>query len=1754
MYSALAIMRANDCRVTPLQNIQDLYDHHRFLEAYQQSSSCWTPATDIAGLLPNELILAGRLAARLGGSRLSRWLLRAAYERDPDSPRVLYFTRHVRQRARHLLDDLRAFELQPDLGGDDPDLRASWLASHAVTWASLRDFSRAQQCIERARCFATRDGWVLSCESDVLGLADRWDEALKAAELSWQASQGAPFAASSLGNSLLNLGRVEESAGRLAAAAEKGESYEIAHLTCWHQCALAETLEGRERHRALDRARELAQKLPLLAPLADRETKSQFARIQLDIAELLDDHAEMERWAEEVRSPVYRKVLANLHKNPGGRRIRLPFRRAIQKHDTCLPASLSSALAAMGVPIEADAMAAEITYGGTSFWAAAEWLEKLGLTVRFFPVTPDVATRVIKNHVAFVMSLQADDSAHAVAVVGLDEAAGTLLVHDPQAFRTCEYLLESIGQHQAPLGPEGIVAIPKDQVTLLDQLLPSADAEVMAAIHRRYRAAALIGPSAARGITHEVSQQHPVHPGTRFLTAIQAADDGHTGEALACFQELLKAFPNSRAVRSRLLAACRSLGNTALMRDVLAGVVECGMLPGIQSRQDWLYPPVPYVCEYADLLRVSASSRRHARSLLNSVFAQQFTSASAWHILGDLLWHEHDINGRLLAFRIASCLADSNEHYARAYCDALSEAGREEEGLAWLEARVRRFGASPVAVEAWITWIGALEHWGHPEQALAACDEATQQHGGIPALLAFTIPFRARMGLWKEAEKGLRQLETGGNLAFFYEAAVDFHRMRGALDPAITCAEAWVRESPQSIAARRQLLDLTAKRSGDVTALSLAARWSAEHRGHDIFEELYYEQLGNAHPNWKRDALLYRRVKRNAEDGWAWRELTFRRLNDYDSADRRRQEKLHERIVKLLAQCDRTAPEDPATLRAHALWYEVRGQWSEAVAAWLKAIDADPGSFYSYRHVWDCSAAFDDAERHNIFQQIEPMLLSCPGRLSIARDMIFLLARRFGVVAAEEAALRWKAKRPDDPDVIEAAADLLLEYGHGRSDAIRALAMLEPAVQHFPYHAGLRFSLANALRGLGRLAEAEETFREIIRRHPDNIAVNIQLAWVHERHGNGEEALRLLQSAGDRDPLNAEFWDARARILIRTGRFSEARAAIQQGLQRLPQSVHWREKSVALLFECGDEEGAVATAREGVRVYPRGAYLWYLLATTLKRAVRFAAQGEIESCFRRSLSFNSTLFGAADYLAMLLVEQRRYGEAEEIMVRIMPRLCDPSAAQGRVAWIHREQGRKDETLDEMAAVLRAAPWYGWGWRVLMDWLVEDEAWERARNLLRVIPPELRTETHFRKQRLLVLAKAGLPPDELDAEWNSLLRDFPEDVPLHLERYDSLRTEDRVSESRELLDVIRPLDPDSPYVLARLAEVLAEQNKKDEAIENLLRVWFAEVEESSWPADHAWEAMRKADLDDEAYRRARRLLDEGSRPTPKALSLMATHAMHRENAGKKTRQPFWRTWFPGAGAREVLSLLERVDRSVWSEGRYRAELLRHLCDSGYRRSVISYWKKNRTLVEADVGPWSQVGRVLVDLGRKREARDLLSDWRKRSGVAMWAVTNYVLSFSRISRKNSQAVLSVCTDALVGLPHDHCAKFLAHVAAEMCAVRGDVEAFRAAWTRNRNYFSRELENSEWFETSRRHLLDDIPDMARLLEKDQLKQFRNACRKLRWKQIVSPLLDNNGMNNLSLGGQSGKAVRLRWWYWFILLWFLFQFLRIVIESGQR
>jgi hypothetical protein len=387
--------------------------------------------------------------------------------------------------------------------------------------------------------------------------------------------------------------------------------------------------------------------------------------------------------------------------------------------------------------------------------------------------------------------------------------------------------------------------------------------------------------------------------------------------------------------------------------------------------------------------------------------------------------------------------------------------------------------------------------------------------------------------------------------------------------------------------------------------------------------------------------------------------------------------------------------------------------------------------------------------------------------------------------------------------------------------------------------------------------------------------------------------------------------------------------------------------------------------------------------------------------------------------------------------------------------------------------------------------------------------------------------------------SSLLQDFPEEVPLHLHRYDSLLSSKRQPEAASVLESIRPIDPDSPFVLARFAEVLAnDPNRKEQAVEALLGIMFEETEASTWPADYAWKAVQSAKLEELAYQRACERLQQGARPTLGALWIMASYAVQRGKTEKRALQPYWRTWFPDRGAGDVLRLQKMLDAAPWSKERHRASLMKQLNDMGYARLVARCWKKNKAAVEGDVDAWAETARALVVLKRKGEARTLLESWRERSGVGMWAVANYVNSLTGMRAKHLGEVRSSCRDALAGLPHDHCAKYLVHREAEACALLGDVKGLLEIWKQHRHYFDGMLQKAEWFEARRRYLLADMVILARSLDENNRKMYGKMLRSLRWKRIAGKLqLDNT----------SGKKANLRWWW---LIWVLFMLLRLLLQ----
>lgn len=1613
-----------------------LYDSTRFLDAYRATVEAWRSPALVARLSVPELIHGGRLAGRLGSDKVRRWLFREARSRAPGNPLVRYYARHAHLYEPPLAQSLRDFEREPELAGADAALTSSWLASHAQLYASFRDFDRAHELISRARANGGERAWVAFCEGEILLAEDRWDEALAVTEEAWQRAPGMPAVSSLLGRVSAKLCKLHDVAERLAAAAAQVQSFESVGTAVWYLCAAAEQSDGEQRAAFAERASALCTRLDELTPLADRAARSYLARVRTDAAMLTGDRSALAAVAREVREPFFRAVAERLEQNPDGERLLLPIRRVYQKHLACFPASVAAAAGAFGVTLDEDALSRALTYDGTSAWRILDWLREQGFVTAPFLVTPTLARALLRAGVPFVYLTEGLTSSHATVAMGLDEACGTVIIHDPSTVRWDQVLIDRLHEGEAPFGPEGIAFVPRDRAHLLD-VIPPDQREPYAAYIAHRKALDRQGPAAARAVVEDLARRYPNAPFTQRLTAIQAVLSGDVHAAIELQQRLLDAYPESVPLRRELLHSLRQTGDAAEIRRRLADIVERGQLPGIRTRETWRYPPPTYLAQYADYLGVGAEQFDAAERLLWKAARHDPFSSEAYHVLGDVLARGERHTESLFAYRLAATLAAENDHYARAYADAVRLAGDEGAAVAWLSRRVEVHGRRVEGHHAWLTLVDALEDYGRPDEAMREMRAAEATHADDAAVASYATRFWVRMGDWSEAERALATVERAGHRTLWLEAAVNFLASKGAWPEALPLAEAWVRESPERIEARRSLLRLVGIATGRRAALARSAEWLRERPGHDDLEHVHYDALRDVFDDDEATALLAARVARNPQDAWAWRELGHAyvdRASVRTGADR---DEALARGDEALAQAIRLAPDLPATLALAARLEHARGQHAEAVQLLLGAVDLDPSFSFAYARAFEWSEGLSREGQRRCLEALDKALLRVVGHLHDARRLAFDIARRFGAKEAEAAVGRWQRARPDDPELVEAAADLLLEYGQGVRDAERAVMLLEPAVRRFPSHQDLAFSLAQAYGVLLREDDEIAVFRELLRKRPLNGPARKALARVLAHRGDVDEAVRLLGDGTTHDPLDEELWHSAASFLWDFGRHAESVATLERALERLPESVSLRESLIDELHETGADARAVEVARAGTALFPRGAYVWYLFGRALDRSGLAAGLADVEAAYRRALAHNPELYDAASALSVVLARQRRFDEARELVLAQVPFLGEPSPAHARLAWLTREAGGGAEARREMRAVLRAAPQNRWGWSMWMDWVEEDEAWDEAKEGLVEVHATLLDSPRFATRRLALLESAG-SAEGLDAEWDRVLADFPRDQEVHLRRFDALVQKERLDEARAVLARVERFHPFSGYLLARKVEVLARSGDVDAALEVACRVWQLPGDDEEWPESHAFESLTKAGHEARAAHALLDLVLAGHRVRRSALRLL----VQKERLVRlPVARSGWRRRLPVSAGSVLLAILEALMKEPQGDAASQAVALGALA-TAHRRTALRWWRRHREPCNRSTPLWQAVGSTLARFGRwrRRDLVEWMRGWRERHGVEMWALANYAEALRtgprlrRASRADLIELLATARDALERLAHDWVAQYLAKVGCE------------------------------------------------------------------------------------------------------------------------
>lgn len=189
------------------------------------------------------------------------------------------------------------------------------------------------------------------------------------------------------------------------------------------------------------------------------------------------------------------------------------------------------------------------------------------------------------------------------------------------------------------------------------------------------------------------------------------------------------------------------------------------------------------------------------------------------------------------------------------------------------------------------------------------------------------------------------------------------------------------------------------------------------------------------------------------------------------------------------------------------------------------------------------------------------------------------------------------SRQPAIPELRERRADLLI--GMGRVET--ALADYDELVSKFPNSEIYRYKRVLAYEEMGLWSAAEGDLRKILAHNADAYLPRVKMAEVYEKQGRLVEAEKLLSYLIEQQPAMAPAYRARARLLMRQGRKSDALADVREVIRRSGDRVEPEEyllrAEIWLLYgeekeaeddlrratEAGATPAEVAQAREEVR-------------------------------------------------------------------------------------------------------------------------------------------------------------------------------------------------------------------------------------------------------------------------------------------------------------------------------------------------------------------------------------------------------------------------------------------------------------------------------------------------------------------------------------------------------------------------------------------
>jgi protein O-GlcNAc transferase len=263
---------------------------------------------------------------------------------------------------------------------------------------------------------------------------------------------------------------------------------------------------------------------------------------------------------------------------------------------------------------------------------------------------------------------------------------------------------------------------------------------------------------------------------------------------------------------------------------------------------------------------------------------------------------------------------------------------------------------------------------------------------------------------------------------------------------------------------------------------------------------------------------------------------------------------------------------------------------------------------------------------------------------------------------------------------------------------------------------------ATQLQRAGRLADAENVYRQLLAQEPDCADALHLLGVLHAQRGQNQQAVELIGRAIALFPGSALYHSNLARIQYAAKNVDDAIAGYRHAASLQPGNAQAQDALGTALFGVQRLDEAIGAYRRAVEIQPDFADGWSNLANALRNKGDLS---EALSCCRKALAIRADFVEAVGVLANVLRDLGQIDQAIAEYQRAIVLRGDMPELYNNLALALHDRGRFDQAIAALDKAVALRPDYTRAWsnrsKVLRDngWL--DGAAAAARRALAISP-------------------------------------------------------------------------------------------------------------------------------------------------------------------------------------------------------------------------------------------------------------------------------------------------------------------------------------------------------------------------------------------------------------------------------------------------